>query len=221
MNGQQCKFAHPAKCIKFCRYGNDSDRGCSGGCNQLHPTLCKNSIEFKSCPLTNCTLTHLVGTQRGTEWNFPNTIKTKQFFSDKSFPVIQNDNINTVHRYAGYNEPSNPVNFPTKFNRPITFQTLTSENVVPYPNPNNYHVDQLTDVIKQLKGSVDSLLEKDLKSYSQPPSSRVNFSTAQGGVNRTTFSDSNFPPFLRNNTNAMLNIPKNYPPQNPIHAKQQ
>ena len=56
---------HPDKCIKYCRFGFDQSKGgCSGNCSLLHPTLCRNSLEYKQCYCENCTFAHLSGTER-------------------------------------------------------------------------------------------------------------------------------------------------------------
>ena len=64
VNGKDCSYLHPKKCIKFCRYGEDRVNGCAGSCGSFHPTLCRNSVQHKKCLSPNCTFTHLAGTQR-------------------------------------------------------------------------------------------------------------------------------------------------------------
>jgi hypothetical protein len=64
VNGSACKFLHPKKCLKYCRYGNDEHKGCQGSCAFFHPFLCRNSIRFKKCYDRECTFTHLAGTER-------------------------------------------------------------------------------------------------------------------------------------------------------------
>ena len=62
--GANCKFSHPAKCLRYCRNGRD---GCGEGfrtCNLLHPVLSRNSLNYKHCFDPDCTLTHLKGTIR-------------------------------------------------------------------------------------------------------------------------------------------------------------
>ena len=53
--GGVCPDKHPKRCMPFMRWGNRSDRGCSGTtCGKAHPTLCPNSLELKcldrECP---------------------------------------------------------------------------------------------------------------------------------------------------------------------------
>ena len=61
--GKECKFLHPKKCIKYCRYGNDLYQGCQGSCGLFHPMLCFNSIQYKMCNNRECTFQHLTGTE--------------------------------------------------------------------------------------------------------------------------------------------------------------
>ena len=64
IDGKECPFYHPQKCLKFCRYGTENIRGCTGSCDLLHPFLCKDSLNFKECIRPNCTYAHLAGTRR-------------------------------------------------------------------------------------------------------------------------------------------------------------
>ena len=43
IEGLKCSFFYPPKCLKFCRYRNKIDFGCTGPCDLLHPIICKNS----------------------------------------------------------------------------------------------------------------------------------------------------------------------------------
>ena len=60
---KECKFSHPKKCAKYCRYGNDRYQGCQGSCGFFHPMLCYNSIRYKRCNNRECTFQHLLGTE--------------------------------------------------------------------------------------------------------------------------------------------------------------
>ena len=85
VNGHACRFLHPEKCLKYCRYGNDKINGCEGSCGLYHPILCRNSIQFKQCFQENCIFTHLAGTQR---YAVPNTQYQHKatFFPNKEYP---------------------------------------------------------------------------------------------------------------------------------------
>ena len=61
VNNVSCKFLHPQKCRKYCKFGRD---GCEGNCGMLHPILCKNAVRSGECLDENCKLAHLLGTQR-------------------------------------------------------------------------------------------------------------------------------------------------------------
>ena len=67
VNGRECAFLHPEKCLKYCRFGRfgqDNANGCNGSCGLFHPVLCPDSRKFKQCYSQDCTLTHLHGTER-------------------------------------------------------------------------------------------------------------------------------------------------------------
>ena len=61
VNDQECKFLHPKKCRKYCKFGRE---GCDDTCGQMHPVLCKSSLRFRKCFDDTCTLAHLLGTER-------------------------------------------------------------------------------------------------------------------------------------------------------------
>ena len=53
--GGICRDNHPKRCMPYMRWGNKSDRGCSGiACGKSHPTLCPKSLDLKcfdnQCP---------------------------------------------------------------------------------------------------------------------------------------------------------------------------
>ena len=53
--GGICRDNHPKRCMPYMRWGNKSDRGCSGiACGKAHPTLCPKSLDLKcfdnQCP---------------------------------------------------------------------------------------------------------------------------------------------------------------------------
>ena len=66
VNGKQCEYNHPRYCLKFCRFGNQNERGCKNGasCPFLHPVLCKFSVKKRHCTNRECKFIHLKGTKR-------------------------------------------------------------------------------------------------------------------------------------------------------------
>ena len=66
VEGQKCKFSHPKRCIKYCKFGSSSHLGCNFGssCRWFHPILCKYSVMYGNCSNQNCTYVHLTNTQR-------------------------------------------------------------------------------------------------------------------------------------------------------------
>ena len=66
VEGKVCKFSHPRKCYKFCRYGYDETYGCNKQlCNYFHPILCSSSLHYGECYNPKCTYQHLYGTVTG------------------------------------------------------------------------------------------------------------------------------------------------------------
>jgi hypothetical protein len=65
VEGNTCQYAHPRRCVKFCRFGKKKG-GCNKGpeCKQYHPVLCKFSLRTGKCFNSECTYTHLKGTKR-------------------------------------------------------------------------------------------------------------------------------------------------------------
>ena len=66
--GKECEFQHKRKCYRYVDFGTrDMHRGgCRFGndCRYLHPTLCRNSVELKTCLNDNCQYAHLKFTKR-------------------------------------------------------------------------------------------------------------------------------------------------------------
>ena len=52
--GGMCPDRHPKRCMPYMKWGNKSDKGCSGiTCGKSHPTLCPKSLDLK-CFDTQC-----------------------------------------------------------------------------------------------------------------------------------------------------------------------
>ena len=57
--GEGCKYAHPKKCFKFIRFGNDKYKGCGGNkCDFFHPPLCRLTEAGKTCTRKKCKFFH-------------------------------------------------------------------------------------------------------------------------------------------------------------------
>ena len=81
----ECKFLNPRKCMKFCKFGRDKYRGCSGTCGLFHPIICKYSINFKRCSQPNCTFAHLLGTRRND--NYMAQDVGREMYQSSNLPV--------------------------------------------------------------------------------------------------------------------------------------
>ena len=156
IDGKECKFLHPRKCIKYCRYGKDPVRGCSRTtCSLFHPVLCKNSIEFMMCNNPTCTFTHLAGTKRNNDIYF------------QSQTNRNNLNMGRNNLLGFQNDPSCQNYYRNSFNRPlqrrsyaeIARENLTIQNEVPRNQSiENANISNLTSAIKQMNGKIDLFL---------------------------------------------------------------
>ena len=62
---RSCKFLHPKKCTKFCKFGKSGPKGCNDTkCEFFHPILCRYAIKYSECLDRSCTYTHSSGTSR-------------------------------------------------------------------------------------------------------------------------------------------------------------
>ena len=61
--GKDCEYLHKKKCFRFINFGTKEmhKAGCKFGetCRYLHPTLCRNSVELKTCLNQGCQYAHL------------------------------------------------------------------------------------------------------------------------------------------------------------------
>lgn len=61
--GKDCEYLHKKKCFRFINFGTKDmhKAGCKFGetCRYMHPTLCRNSVELKTCLNKGCQYAHL------------------------------------------------------------------------------------------------------------------------------------------------------------------
>ena len=214
IEGQGCKYQHPPKCLKFCRYGNDPDYGCPGDCSLVHPVLCKSSLYYKTCFRNDCTLAHLTGTKRsrdpGPSSNQLNNIQrhqnplnrpprsynpTREDFTYRTYPNFSySQNTNNLYSRQLYQEhpPCNP------------------NTMLPTKNPDYYSENQVTNILKQIQVSFDSLLtNKAINSNFQPQQQPIHITNPPNHHVNNNF------PFIPNNsqqtgTQTQNTYPKNY-----------
>lgn len=68
LRGDDCRFDHPKKCIKFVRFGKDARKGCNDNkCIFYHPPLCRNAESDGGCQKKKCKFFHRKATQAGTK----------------------------------------------------------------------------------------------------------------------------------------------------------
>ena len=127
--GDKCDYAHPPKCLDYCRYGRE---GCSGGyrkCKLLHPVLCKSSLRYNQCFDQSCTLAHLKGTNR----------------KKGALPQRNHENPSSGFRHS---QPRGKSGYSPYDSRKLGFlnynQSSRLQNYSGYSN-NNYRTNQNTD----------------------------------------------------------------------------
>ena len=165
---------HPDKCIKYCRFGFDQSKGgCSGNCSLLHPTLCRNSLEYKQCYCENCTFAHLSGTERSQKDILP-----QQF--QPSSNLYQNHSSHNGHgqwyrhsQNAQYSVPANnglannvqrnhvqrshfQRNNVTKPRESFVYQ---QKHFPPLPSINEDRTTELTLYIQQMQKSIEFMMQ--------------------------------------------------------------
>ena len=149
INGLECKFQHPSKCLKYCRYGSDSDLGCTGPCKLLHPTLCRNSFNYKSCYNPKCTFAHLAGTQRNKDWELPVRYSDEDIYSGIRTQRSLNNSRERYNKFSSrphqlsFNNTSEQNNYPfaNKYQPPYSLTRdqygLPASNSLIHPNQFN------------------------------------------------------------------------------------
>ena len=66
MNHSKFEKEHPKRRFKYCRYGDKHRHGCKeeSSCEYFYPSLCKFSVQKRTCTNKDCTFVHLKGTRR-------------------------------------------------------------------------------------------------------------------------------------------------------------
>ena len=100
INGRECEFLHPQKCLTFCKFGNNDDQGFKGSCGLFHPKLCRNSVHFRQY----CTFTHLVGTERAPKQTYSHDshYNRKRNYQDPYHNNYYNENYNDFQQKGSY-----------------------------------------------------------------------------------------------------------------------
>ena len=198
VNGQQCNYSHPRKCIKFCRFGQDINQGCTGLCDLLHPILCRNSVRYKRCLSENCTFAHLMGTER-----YSRQLNQNQYPSERQ-----------RMKYQGFSQPSNTINhgYPTNKSHEFT----TSLNLDRRGNDGFFHgnsnfppisqisqstrMDQMSKSIRNIQQSIEFLMQNiNSNLYNSTANQPCHNNAFQHGVNHQQHSNSSYQQSTYNN----------------------
>ena len=200
IDGRECMFEHPRKCLKYCKYGSDKFKGCNGPCDLLHPILCKNSIQYRQCFRHDCTFAHLQGTERYINEAHGYNVDTRYSFNNNNNIRNYRDSPATAGHMM--NGPSLPVqNFLYKQHE---FPKLRSAEEMNFSQLSH-------DIRTMMKDSIEHIL----KSSSQKDQHGNAFEQAPGGYPSNN-DRSNLP--MQNHT--QYGNPKNFPRQNQFYPEQ-
>lgn len=158
VNNAGCKFLHPPKCKKFCKFGRD---GCEGGCGMLHPILCKSSLKFRECFNDSCTLAHLVGTRRH-QTQVQNRPSNRP---QSNIPYIDHGVQMSSQRYGEAFLPSKNYFASTHRKNQGSGYTYVRDEFPPLTSAQN-NMSAIASSIQQLQSSVDFLMRST--QYSKP-----------------------------------------------------
>jgi hypothetical protein len=210
IDGKECKYLHPQKCVKYCRYGNSSIRGCNGPCKLLHPIICKNSIQYKSCLSPDCTFAHLAGTKRSRDVNSPEINRGDYYPPSRAFqrnPTFQRDHEYYPH-HSGFSKWNQSR--PTSNNSRDCAPTLAVE---PSAQPSGFgSVSHLSSALNNIQSSVDFLLQRATLNNMRQPQEVVPSPSPLNENNYRGQSNAALPSVSRRNEFSLINPAKNYPP---------
>ena len=161
IDGKECPFIHPRKCLKYCRYGSDITNGCVGPCEYFHPYLCKNSVNSKECLIQNCTFAHLAGTKR-TNSISPDKyeINSRYFhanhktYSAHQFPPSVDSAWNPSYQSDFYKQT-----LPRQSSVRRELHHATSNNFPPLPSKDDPKITQNAVAINELQNSINFLMQ--------------------------------------------------------------
>ena len=160
VNGQQCNYSHPRKCLKFCRFGQDINQGCAGPCDLLHPILCRNSVRYKRCLSENCTFAHLMGTER-----YRQPTQSQQNIQYQSFPL--NNHGYSTYKSHDTRKPSS-FNYSRKENEGFVYN---SSNFPPLSQSSpSTRIDEMSNSIAKIQQSIEFLMQNINSNRYSPPS---------------------------------------------------
>ena len=203
VNGNECKYLHPPKCVKYCRYGNSAVGGCSGPCDLLHPIICQSSIQYKSCLSRDCTFAHLAGTRRTRDGNPPEIYNYQPFTqgSGYQYPKFQRDQGNR-RDYNGYPKLIEHQNHSVwNRSRDPSYTQTTGPSIY---SSDVGSVSQLTTAL------IDSLLQR--AAQNNIPPQEVIYRPSSFSNPRDNYNP--LPQASHRSNVSMINAAKNYPAPN-------
>ena len=164
VDGLKCKFKHPKRCIRFCRFGNSHQAGCAYGtsCRWFHPILCRFSVRYGNCSNDKCTYVHLANTSRKNPsyYETQNRNHSKSKLPSRNWGnnnYYRNPNPQTSAQQNQSEEGYSNYNYQQDFPRPVwgkePSQTYTRRQ-------QNVHFLDLIDEFKTMAASVRKIQEE-------------------------------------------------------------
>ena len=203
INGRECLFDHPCKCLKYCKYGNDISQGCNGSCDLLHPVLCQSSVMYKQCFRPDCTLAHMTGTDRQRNVMPSYNTGNRYFNNSNVHPPRYLPRVYKTGLYSRSNFERNN-NDRSNYPEPNMEQFAYNQNDFPkLPIPEVSKFSQLSNDISQLKSSMEYLLKTNCNKDHQ----------------RNIIENDRCGQLIQNQV-TQINEPKNYQCQNQYYPEQ-
>lgn len=182
INGQKCNFLHLQKCYKFCKFGRDKQRGCTGPCDYFHPILCKNSVNYGKCLNNDCTFAHLKFTTRSENTRYGQNFASKQD-EQRSFNKTNHAYGSKSYRRHETGSSTHEINFPRKIHR---FDYATDFPPLPVQDD---RVNELSAAVQKIQRCLDFLIERHAS-----PNSPPQMSNSQGcNYNNVVAPNNNLP----------------------------
>ena len=155
-NGSQCKYLHPRKCERFCKFGSNRYNGCDGStCKLFHPILCKYSVEYGECPLENCTFNHLMGTKRKSDYSTRSNNINLGY--GHNYTAARYQNAAKVHNSRQENQKWSQSQWPTNQNQPPIFE---HRDFPPLPGWQENKIIEMSTAIKDIQSCLSHLMQK-------------------------------------------------------------
>ena len=157
----------------FFNMKSDAADGCDGLCGMLHPLLCRSSTLYGNCTQVDCTLTHLLGTQRPMNHADRTNNGYEPRVSHNKWRSKFNNHQNNRH-FSMSNPNTFPVNYSNRnfrnYNKSKDF-VYDNNDFPPLQGLPRSNIDDLTTAMKQMQSSMQQFVQCSL---GKNPEQRLN-----------------------------------------------